>query len=636
MPSIVDSTVVASAYDTSGNGGKKLVRLSNGWLIAIVKDLTEIGYKLYKSINNGATFSLLYTHALSGSIQDVAIVPNGTNVYIICAWLNNAVQCYGYNCLIANGISGAIFNVDIGQTALGNVSLATNEAGTELHATWSSKNTTYPTFNLRYAKGAINASTGAVTWGAVDQITNYVDSYLTVIQPSIVVSSNNNPTIVATWINSNSTFLVVAYTRNSGVWQTGYTRIYNQTGGATGYAQSSPSAVFVPKSVNGLTNGRIWVAWHGKDATVSADNIRVSYSDDNGTSWSTPQIVTDSVANNNSSFYFPSISANKRNEIFITYTGSFYGVCHVKNIGGVWAKQYHFVAGYNFYPSALDDVTIDFSMPLLIYKGDTKVGFYGTWGVVTNSVAQGSIGAKSSKDSLLVYTITTDNTMSTITEKVNGVTVGTKTAISGQALTVGLTQVQWDAVKFGKYATTAASNILTISMGTDAWTYTFDKRLPTGADIEQVTKALQDTQGVFLPAVKSKLNDLVYGGGDSLDGLIDKLESNLSSLTPSNLRENITVNGVVGTLKQGKAKYVGTHVGTGAVIAINFGFTWRSIIVSNTYGSSWSLFRNPITNAVEQLTSPTNAPTPSNVGTTSLDLKFWSSGGTYTVMAYED
>jgi hypothetical protein len=164
----------------------------------------------------------------------------------------------------------------------------------------------------------------------------------------------------------------------------------------------------------------------------------------------------------------------------------------------------------------LYNFSVNFSSPLFIYqdKATPKVGFYGTWTITTISVAQGTIGAKSDKSNVLMYKITTDGTMSTVTEKVNGTTVATKSVGNGVFTTCGLTQAQWDVIKFGKYAdTTAVLNTLTISMGIDSWTYTFDKRLATTDDILSATKASQDVQTTFIPAQLARLKAVAESKG---------------------------------------------------------------------------------------------------------------------------
>lgn len=132
----------------------------------------------------------------------------------------------------------------------------------------------------------------------------------------------------------------------------------------------------------------------------------------------------------------------------------------------------------------------------------------------TISVTPGDIGQKTDKNNLLTYSITTDGEMSTITEKINGTVVNTRNTTSGQAVTLGLTQAQWDAIRFGKYAdATGGKNTLTVEMGTDKWTYTFDKRLATDADIVSAVKATQDANEVYLPAQINRLAEVARGKG---------------------------------------------------------------------------------------------------------------------------
>jgi hypothetical protein len=65
---------------------------------------------------------------------------------------------------------------------------------------------------------------------------------------------------------------------------------------------------------------------------------------------------------------------------------------------------------------------------------------------------------------------------------------------------VSLTEAQWDTIRFGKYAdATGGKNTLTIEMGDQKWTYTFDKRLATDADILSAVKAAKDASETITP-----------------------------------------------------------------------------------------------------------------------------------------
>lgn len=519
MPTVLDSTVVSSAYDTSGNGGRKLVRLNDGTLISAVK-VNTTAVNVYKSTNNGTTWTQIYTQSIS--INDVSIATNGTYIYLFYSYSSAGTWYY---CINSSGTS--LFNaaVDQTQTAMGNGSLAYNASDNTLHAAWASKNGTYPnSFGIRYAKGTINTD-GSVTWGAVTQIATANYTGRDIVNPTIGVNGSGKPFIIYSSDDGsghNGTVIACASPSISGValyvmasgW--GEKIIYS---GAPSYAQSSPSAIFVPQSINGLANGRIWVAWFGQDSTdTTMSNIRASYSDDGGVTWSAMQKLT---SGNTYSQAYPTITANKNNKIFILWQGytSNQNTLQVREIsydGTSWSSitnktsmtSTNNASTTQPSPSSLFDLTMNMSEPLFIYRNNdsAKVGFYGTWVVTTISVTPGAIGTVSNKNNLLSYSITTDGTMSTVTEAINGTNVNTKTPASGASTTVTTTQSQWDAIKYGKYKDTSANlNTLTVSMGSDSWTYTFDKRLSTTDDMLHAMQATSDTQTTFIPAQLARL-----------------------------------------------------------------------------------------------------------------------------------
>ncbi|WP_447579975.1 sialidase family protein, partial [Acinetobacter baumannii] len=272
------------------------------------------------------------------------------------------------------------------------------EAGTELHATWASKNSTYAnSFNIRYAKGTINAD-GSVTWGAVEQVTGVNAAGSDYKNPCISMYGSDVRIVFDFWNGSQAQIFIVGKNglsnaaSGSVLWR--FSVIYS----VASYAQSSPSAIFVPQSVNGLANGRIWVAWHGRDSTEAIDHIRISYSDDGGSTWSAMEKLTSGATNHNA---MASITVNKNNDVFIMYRGqnasiasTVYDVKMLKKLASesTWTTTNftNYTANYNdinVNPSALSDVNLDFSTPLFIYKDvkNAKVGFYGTWTIGTEA-----------------------------------------------------------------------------------------------------------------------------------------------------------------------------------------------------------------------------------------------------------
>jgi hypothetical protein len=503
MPTILDATVVNQAYDTSGNGGRKITRLSNGWIVTATKDTTNKAVYLHVSEDGGASFRQLWSVTGLSGIVDISIVSKGTIVYLL---MNQGTtpQFVVIDALTGNNLSGYI-NVDTGQINIGNVSLAINDAGTELHAAWASKNSTYPSsFNIRYAKGTINAD-GSVTWGAVEQWTKHNTSGDNWGSPTIVVV-NGNPIVIAPFAAGTTTMYLTAlsplFGAGAGSYNVGNKTIYGLSGN---YPQSSPSAIFVPSSVNGLPNGLIGNAWHGTDSASGGVNyIRFSKSTDLGASWSAPQKL---VPGTN-----PTLTANRNGKLFITYEDN--GV--TKRIestdnGDTWSAPITVGNGTN--PSSLFDLTFNMSEPLTIRKGATSVLFSGAWVVSEISVTPGYIGQKTSADksNILTYSITTDGTMSDITEKINGTTIATRTnPTNGQNFTVSLTQEQWDAIKYGN------AHTLTITMGSDTWTYTFDKRLNANDDILSAVKGVQDLQ-THLNGIKAQLGAAIRAKGGTVN-----------------------------------------------------------------------------------------------------------------------
>jgi hypothetical protein len=530
MPIRNDITVVSGAgYDTSGNGGRKLVILDSGTQYAAVKNGTT-NFQIYASADNWGVSDLFATiNAVPG---DITLSTDGKSIFVVYA---NGITAVAFLTIDENGLVSNSVNIDTLQSNIGNVSVHVNEAKTEVHAAWASENSTYNmSFNIRYAKGKIN-NNGIVSWNPAVQVTKMNSGMIDVRNPT-VITKDGSPYIIA---DSNALFTTTSYTVNRGtivVFKEGlgltthtsasidsswsFNTIYDAF---NSFTQSNPSAMFIPQSVNGLGNGRIWVAWGGKDGGESyQDNVRLSYSDDNGVNWSAMQKLTTGNQSGNSNWY-PSITANTSNNIFVMYNKYTNGVnsevVQLAYNGSTWTPTTVHSNGSSAnytHVSALFDLSVDLSKPLFIYRNNSKVGFYGTWTRTTINVTQGSIGQKTTRLNLLTYAISTDGSMSSIVEKVNGVTIGTRSAVSGQSLIVGLTQAQWDAIKYGRYKDiTGGSNTLTITMGIKTFTYTFDKRPLT--DITSITQAVADSQNVYIPAVKSKLANVIRSKGGTVN-----------------------------------------------------------------------------------------------------------------------
>lgn len=351
--------VVNSAYDTSGNGGRKLVRLSDGNLIAIARNSTT-DFRLYKSTNFGVSFTLIKIEI--GSFNDVAIATDGTNILVITSLGTGICRFFKYD---ENGTQiGSFVDVDSSQTAMGNVSLTIDSNG-HLHAAWSSKNATYPnSFNIRYSK----STDGGVTWASPTQKTTYNNSIEQVTNPSIICDINNLPVILCKQ-TSGTTYQIYAILNDN-------SKKYLIS--VATYTQYNPSATVD-------SNGVIHVVWEGKDATSNnQENIYYSYSSNYGVTWNTAEKLTDGTTQSRK---FGSITTNKSNEIFIAYRYAVTGGAELRYLlksSGSWVNSDKIDDVVGGYPSTLVSKDIDFEKPVMIYgygisPTPASVKFYGKW-----------------------------------------------------------------------------------------------------------------------------------------------------------------------------------------------------------------------------------------------------------------
>lgn len=509
MPTINNATVATgTGLSTAGNGGRKLVRLSNGWLVSVVKT-TVSNFVYYKSSDNGSTWSLLYNGSTQSNIQDIGLVPAKDGAFYTLYSANSTVSFAKIN---SDGTFSNVVLVDSSQTALGNVSLAINDAGTELHAAWSSKNSTYPNvFNIRYAKGTIVAD-GSVTWGAVEQVTFYTSTSQTsfAANPSVCLDINQKAMIFchqeglayfngSLSANARSIFLLkrdltlpvrdLSYMNSS--WSG--KEVFSVNSG--GLAQLNVASLYTPQSINGLANGRLWVAWHGKDATDSAKfNIRTSFSDDGGVTWATP---TKQTTGNTYDQMNASLTADSQGKVLLTWDAQNATTTQtaLKVFNGTWGATTTLTGeGYTNVSTLLDNTfKLSMTTPPLIRQSTSGVYFSGTYFTGASvSPASGALGDKTAS-SVLSYTVTPESgsTITSIVEKVNGTTVNTYSNPASLSRTFTIPLANWDALKY--YNTHTISVTVTDSNGmANTQVYSFNKALANDASLLEGAKAAKD------------------------------------------------------------------------------------------------------------------------------------------------
>lgn len=154
-----------------------------------------------------------------------------------------------------------------------------------------------------------------------------------------------------------------------------------------------------------------------------------------------------------------------------------------------------------------------------------------TWSYLTPSNGT-DLGSVTDNTSILKYTPTYYPVGTTVTEKINGVVVGTKTIVNDTEYTVSATLAQWNAVKYGKYKDTLGNkNVVTLEVSTgEVYTYPFTKTLPTTAKTNDVLVAVNDMSNTAMASHKKKLVDAIgnkatVGGAGTLEDIAKAIES---------------------------------------------------------------------------------------------------------------
>lgn len=373
-------TVSPNKCDIGSAGGRSLVRMNNGWLVAAMRVTDNIQFRVSK--DNGVNWtSLCYIASSMIKNHDFAIATNGTTVFCIFGGLSGSYSIHHLRFdptkmnggpLTANG------TIDVSQTALGSMSVTVDPSNGHLHAVWSSRNTSYnATYNVRYSK----STDGGVTWSAPTQVSLYNVTGSGCFDPSIVVKPDGKPLILCTLTNGSSYNSIHAYNFTT-AWQS--IIVYN---GGT-YSQNRPSAA-IDK------NGVIHVAWISYKAGGTNSNIRYARSIDGGATFTDVFDVKNPFLTDQTD---PSITVDKNNLVRIVFRGVQNGVTagnhelkQVEYKNGAWSDMVEITnaAGHatNQAPSTLYDpyfkVSFGSVTPVVYSNADTtQTTYLGT--VATN------------------------------------------------------------------------------------------------------------------------------------------------------------------------------------------------------------------------------------------------------------
>lgn len=505
-----------NASSVSETNGNKLVILENGMYVTVVKDLnaptvaggsagSSRGLRILTSVDSGLTWTertsiLKYSNTDISNKYYCSMVAKGNRIYLIYTVGSSMLEMRGYDfSSMDEWVSSEDMKfyqsvVDAGQADMGSVSLAINEEGTELHASWSSRHSSTNllyTFNVRYAKGIILDDD--VIWEPVEQLTKLnTSSYPNFAMNPMITIVNNIPTIAieqrgatlsGNSYNSGNAITILKrdtanYTANSYIdtrWR--YYNIFSTT--TNSYIQQTPYVLYMPPGVNpNRPKGRLWVMWAGIGTNSSYTTAFQSYtvwSDDFGVTWSPLKTLGGSLWYSTTS-PVATYETSESNEIkfaFVTQEKSTSTYRNIEQQSCIGA--YDMWTGFISSPTTIDNKTGSSTNmmnyhtnpqvisnshdwgnhPAYMYfdEGAVKVKFvnYAEKYAINPKPFKGKRETFTNKDNTMTFRLTTTDTVNVPIVKINDTVIKTGKFLDGVPMNIIIPDEVWDNMPYGRY-----------------------------------------------------------------------------------------------------------------------------------------------------------------------------------------
>lgn len=340
-------TITTSAITYENTGGRKVTRLSNGWLVMVAANKSLSTVYWYVSKDGGTTWSqLCYNNG--GWTAHFAIASHGTNVYTAVATSGGMTGVVKFDAAtVQNAVQPVINLTPSGQTGVNSVSIATDPLNGAIHLLWVAKTTTYPnSWNLRYTK----STNGGSTWDGAANTTQLNASTTNYSYVDLVVRNGVPIALSQHYNQSIGTYTIYSHVINS------------SNGSSVNYevfAHSLPlGKLSLAVDKNGVLHAVCSVYTSASNSTY---NVVYSRSVNVGVTWGGIKYLTNSVGGKHS--HDATISVDASNKLVVAVStsaiiqsdsyndiASFYS----SNGGDSWT-QGEFVA-----TSSIDNLTVPF------------------------------------------------------------------------------------------------------------------------------------------------------------------------------------------------------------------------------------------------------------------------------------
>lgn len=300
-PAVIDPTViVAGAYDTSGGGGQKIVRLSDNSIVVAVYDSSASEIIFYRSTDGGTTWAQLCYISAASAAGQYALASTVTTVYCIVAPTSaTSNSFYAFDATTVTNTAQTVKSTpDTGMTAFGPGTSIAIDGNGYVQATWSIHNSQSGTWAIRKGQSTDNGATWAVSWWSTPNAYDFYDSCLVIF--------SNLPVIVSTMYTGAQYQLVATY----------------NAGNSSSVIQPElPNTLGKPdQSIDG--NGILHVVWHGEDAnTPGTFQIKYSKSTSSTGPWDSPINLTNVAASGQHQQNAVIYADQAKNDLYVFFQG---------------------------------------------------------------------------------------------------------------------------------------------------------------------------------------------------------------------------------------------------------------------------------------------------------------------------
>lgn len=367
--------VVGSALSLNGNGSRKIVRLVNELLYILLHDGT--GFKIFESANHGTTWTEKWQNTTyTGSIASLAT--DGVKLYVLQASsLANDIRTWNFNpsTYPSGSLNSAMVKIEDQTDVLNDSSIVVDGNG-HIHVVYLSKNAPFPTSdNMRYSKSIDEGE----TWETPTQLTPYNNATQNHVKVSIAINNLGYPTIVSSY--TSSTTKIIYVTRYDGA---SWTSSHN----GSGEIVTSSTNTETDPCIDVSKGGTVVVVWRS-GSLASGFGIYLSYSLDNGVTWSTPLEIWGSVATQTG--FKPIVTIDKNGLAYIVFYGedtatqTWYGIYYKTYDIGLDDLSARLVINESTTTNDLNPSVVsnfrDFTNPMVVFQdGDNSdIKFSGKW-----------------------------------------------------------------------------------------------------------------------------------------------------------------------------------------------------------------------------------------------------------------